>query len=85
MTALIWIFLKDNWAPITIVVAVFALLGGVYVKGHSDGTAEGKAAQMQATYEQLKQRGVTNEAVKNMSDDARCRAIGGVFADGQCN
>jgi ribulose 1,5-bisphosphate carboxylase large subunit-like protein len=84
MTALIWLFLKNNWLSLLVVAAVLAIVGVVYIKGHSDGTAAGAAAQTKAIINQLKERNITDEKVQSMSDPELCRAIGGVWSDDRC-
>lgn len=84
MTALVWLFLKNNWLSLVIVAVVIAIVGVVYIKGHSDGTAAGAAAQTKAIFNQLKERNITDEKVQSMSDPELCRAIGGVWSDNRC-
>lgn len=48
------------------------------------GMAAMEAANKQATMEQLKERLKTNAEVRNMSDAELCRAIGGVWSQGEC-
>lgn len=48
------------------------------------GMAAMDAANKQATMEQLKERLKTNAKVRNMSDAELCRAIGGVWSQGEC-
>jgi len=43
-----------------------------------------EAAAKDAIFDQLKERGLTDAAVENMSDGELCRAIGGVLIDGDC-
>jgi ribulose 1,5-bisphosphate carboxylase large subunit-like protein len=84
VTALVWLFLKNNWLSLVIVAVVIAIVGVVYIKGHSDGTAAGAAAQTKAIFNQLKERNITDEKVQSMSDPELCRAIGGVWSDNRC-
>jgi predicted negative regulator of RcsB-dependent stress response len=84
VSALIWLFLKKNWLALVVVAVVIAIIGAVYFKGHSDGTAAGAAAQTKAIFNQLKERNITDEKVQSMSDPELCRAIGGVWSDDRC-
>ncbi len=84
MGALAWLFLKNNWIPIVIVLAIMAAIGGVYLKGVSVGKAEGQAEQTQAIFNQLKERNITDEKVQSMSDPELCRALGGELHDNRC-
>lgn len=84
MIAVILYFIKKNWLSLLVVAAVLAIIGGVYIKGHSDGTAAGAAAQTKAIFNQLKERNITDEKVQSMSDPELCRAIGGVWGDDRC-
>jgi hypothetical protein len=85
MGALIWLFLKKNWLPIVIVLAIMTAIGGVYLKGVAVGKAEGQAEQTQAIFNQLKERNITDEKVQSMPDPELCRAINGVWSDGGCH
>ncbi|MQB43396.1 hypothetical protein [Rhizobium sp. ICMP 5592] len=84
MGAVIGLFLKDNWIPILIVLAIIAAIGGVYLKGHADGKANGEAEKTQAVFNQLKERNITDEKVQSMSDPELCRAVFGVWRDNRC-
>ncbi|MBB3385978.1 MULTISPECIES: hypothetical protein [unclassified Rhizobium] len=84
MPALLVLFLKKNWLPIVIGLAVVAIAGGLYLRGRSDGRAIAEADARQATFNQLKERSATDAKVKDMSDADLCRAIGGELRDGRC-
>lgn len=43
-----------------------------------------EADQTNAIFEQIKERGLTDAVVEDMSDVDLCRTIGGVFASGDC-
>lgn len=43
-----------------------------------------EADQTNAIFDQIKERGLTDAAVKNMPDAELCRTIGGVLLDGDC-
>jgi predicted negative regulator of RcsB-dependent stress response len=85
MGALVWLFLKNNWIPIVIVLAVLVLAGWLYLTGRADGRAIGQAEQTQAIFNQLKERNITDEKVQGMSDPELCRAINGVWRDEGCH
>jgi hypothetical protein len=84
MGALALAFLKKNWLPIAICLAIAAAAGGLYLKGRADGRAIAGAESKQATFDQLKERSATDEKVRNMSDADLCGAIGGELRDGRC-
>lgn len=61
--------------------AVFILWStGLYLKGRADGAAVAEARAVQSTFNQLKERGLINEAVRN-SDDCELLADLGVVCD----
>jgi hypothetical protein len=84
MTALVWLFLKKNWLPIAIGLAVLVAAGGLYFKGRADGRAIEAAETKQATFDQLKERNDTDAKVQKMSDPDLCRAIGGELRGDRC-
>lgn len=53
---------------------------GLYLKGRADGAAMAEARAVQSTFNQLKERGRINEAVRN-SDDCELLADLGVLCD----
>lgn len=64
---------------------VFAWAMLVAVPGaRQDERKLAEADQTNAIFEQIKERGLTDAAVKNMPDAELCRAINGVFVDGDC-
>lgn len=52
--------------------------------GKSEGLAEARAATLQATLDQIRERSETNEEVSNMGDAELCALLGGVLTDGEC-
>lgn len=79
-----------NWLNpggyIAIIAAILAigLLVGVYKAGENAADDRHKAKSIQELSEQLDERGVTNEEVRNATLARKCELLGGVFRDGIC-
>ena len=59
--------------------ALFALWStGIYIKGRADGDAIGESRGIQSTFNQLKERGLINEDVRNADDCQLVVELGGV-------
>lgn len=67
--------------------AVVALAGALtwsHVAAYRSGAAKERAAMLERSVENLRERNATDERVENMDDGELCRAIGGVFTNGKC-
>lgn len=53
-------------------------------RGYTRGVSAVEARNLQATLDQIKERGQTNETIRNMGDADLCRALGGSMRNGQC-
>jgi hypothetical protein len=84
MMALLSLAFQDIWKPAAIVGGILIVVGGIYLKGHSDGSASADQAAKTAVFNQIKERNITDEKVKGMSDPDLCRALGGVWHDDGC-
>ena len=60
---------------------VVGAIGTAYLKGRADGAAVAESRAMQATIEQLRERGLINEAVRDASDCDLIIELGGVCDD----
>ena len=59
--------------------ALFALWStGLYMKGRADGAAVAESKAIQSTFNQLKERGLINEDVRNTDDCELVVELGGV-------
>ena len=59
--------------------ALFALWStGLYMKGRADGAAVAESKAIQSTFNQLKERGLINEDVRNADDCDLVVELGGV-------
>ena len=61
--------------------AFIAWSGAVYLKGRADCASVAEQRAMQATIEQLRERGLINEAVRDTSDCDLIIELGGVCDD----
>ena len=60
---------------------VVGVIGTAYLKGRADGAALAETRAMRATIEQLRERGLINEAVRDTSDCDLIVELGGVCDD----
>lgn len=72
------------WGAAGLVTLMLAF-GGGYVKGRSDGRAIAAKASLQATLNQLKERGATDAQINDMGTADLCRLLGGVYVNGKCD
>jgi hypothetical protein len=76
------------WAKIiphaSILLVIAILLIGIYKAGENAADNRHKAKSIQELSEQLDERGVTNEEVRNATLARKCELLGGVFRDGIC-
>lgn len=84
MIAAIGAFLVKNWISLALVGGILLGVGGIYMKGRSDGSASAEHEAKTAVVNQITERNNTDAKVKNMSRPDVCRAIGGVWRDDGC-
>lgn len=84
MTASCLAFLKSNWLPIGIALALLFALAwygrATYSRGVQDTENKGRGAII----DQFKERNATDGSVQSMSDPELCRRINGQLRDGRC-
>mgnify|MGYP001216090148 CR=1 FL=1 len=69
-------------APVRNALIGLAIVAAAYVTGYINGRSDGKAiaakAAVEATINQLKERGMINEAVRNLDARSLCIELGGL-------
>lgn len=73
-----------SYVRLGLMLAVVLALGASYTAVYRAGVASERSAALTRSVQVLRERGKTNETVKNMDDAALCRQLGGVWNNAAC-
>ncbi len=70
------------WAVVAF--AAYLAVSAAYWVGRREGLGRAEASALQISIDTLRERKLTDEQIKGMSDADLCTALGGVLANGRC-